>query len=100
MHTIQISDDLKNLLDLLVAQGLGGTETEVLQEAVRRCAAEFDEANDELIAAVEADLADMRDGNYASIDGANSRKAFWDGIRREVTEGVAEVRTKAGRSGT
>jgi predicted transcriptional regulator len=99
MHTIQISDDLKNMLDQLVAQGFGGTEAEVVEEAVRRCAAEFDDANDELVAAVEAGLADMRDGHYAGIDGPDSRKAFWDGIRREVTERVAEVRTKAGPSG-
>jgi predicted transcriptional regulator len=100
VHTIQISDELKNMLDQLVAQGFGGTETEVVEEAVRRCAAEFDDANDELVAAVEAGLADMRAGNYASIDAADSRNAFWDEIGREVTERVAELRTKAGRSGT
>jgi predicted transcriptional regulator len=100
VHTIQISDDLKNMLDQLVAQGFGGTETEVVEEAVRRCAAEFDDANDELVAAVEAGLGDIRDGHYASIEGPDSRKGFWEGIRREVTERIAEVRTKAGRSGT
>ena len=100
MHTIQISNDLKNILAQLVAQGFAGSETEVVEEAVRRCAAEFDYSDDELIAAVEAGLADMRGGNYTTIDGPDAREAFRDGIRREVTEDVAARRAKVVPSGT
>lgn len=67
---------------------------------MRRCAAEFDDTDDELIAAVEAGLADMRDGNYTTIDAPESREAFWNGMKREVDEKVAAMRAKAPRSGT
>lgn len=98
MNTIQISDDLKNMLDSLVSQGFAANAAEALEAAVRRCTAELDEWNDALKPAVEAGLSDMRNGDYVVIDGAESRKVFWDGVMREVDEAVAEAESHAKRS--
>lgn len=98
MPTVRISDDVKEILDRLVADGIAGSGPEFVEQAVRRCAADlvYDEA--ELTAAAEAGLADMRAGNYTTIDGPESRAAFWNEIRREVREKVAGMRSNTARS--
>lgn len=92
MPKVQISDDVKDILDRLVADGVVGSGAEFVEQAVRRCAADhvYDEA--ELIAAMQAGLADMRAGKYTTIDGPESRAAFWDQIRHEVKQKVAGMR--------
>jgi predicted transcriptional regulator len=97
MPTVQISDDVKDILDRLVANGIARSGAEFVELAVRRCAADLDYDEAELIAAAEAGLADVRAGNYTTIDGPESRTVFWDQIRREVREKAAEMRSGEAR---
>jgi Arc/MetJ-type ribon-helix-helix transcriptional regulator len=98
MPKVQISDDVKDILDRLVADGAVGSGTEFVEQAVRLCAADHyygadhDYDGAELVAATEAGLADMRAGKYTTIDGPESRAAFWDQIRHEVRQKVAGMR--------
>ncbi|HVC63663.1 MAG TPA: hypothetical protein VND19_25265 [Acetobacteraceae bacterium] len=100
MPTVQISDEVKDILDRLVADGVAGSGTEFVEQAVRRCVADLEYDEDELIAAAEAGLADMRAGTYTIIDGPESRTAFWDRIRHEVEVKVAEMRSNAAHQKT
>jgi predicted transcriptional regulator len=97
MHTVQISDDVKNILDRLVAEGAAATGAEFVEQAVRRCAADLDGDESDLVAAAETGLADMRAGNFTTIDGPEVQVAFWNQIGREVREQVAELRSSAAR---
>jgi Arc/MetJ-type ribon-helix-helix transcriptional regulator len=89
MPDVQISDAVKDILDGLVANGVVGSGAEFVEQAVRLCAADHDYDEAELVAATEAGLADMRAGKYTTIDGPESRAAFWDQIRHEVRQKVA-----------
>lgn len=100
MPTVQISNDVKDILERLVADGMVGSGTEFVEQAVRLCAADLDYDEDELIAAAEAGLADMRAGNYTTIDGPESRTAFWAQIKREASESVDEMRSNIARENT
>jgi predicted transcriptional regulator len=97
MPTVQISDDVKEILDRLVADGVVRSGAEFVEQAVRSCAADLDYDEGEVFAAAEAGLADMRAGNYTTIDGPESRTTFWDQIRREVREKAAEMRSGEAR---
>ena len=92
MPKVQISDDVKDILDRLVADGVVGSGAEFVEQAVRLCAADHDYDEAELVAATAAGLADMRAGNYTTIDGPESRAAFWNQIRHEVRQKVAGMR--------
>jgi predicted transcriptional regulator len=95
MHTVQISDELKDILNRLVADGAAATEADFVEHAVRRCAEELDDGEADLVAAAKAGLADICAGNFVAIDGPDAHQAFWDSIRREVGEKVAEMRASA-----
>lgn len=95
MYTVQISDAVKDILDRLVAEGFAGNLAEAVEQAVRGCEAELGSDQDELMAAVEAGLTDMREGHYVTIDGPESRRALWDEVRREVRAEVAKPRPKS-----
>jgi len=92
MPKVQISDDVKDILDRLVADGVVGSGAEFVEQAVRLCAADHDYDEAELVAATEAGLADMHAGKYITIDGPKSRVAFWDQIRHEVRQKVVGFR--------
>jgi Arc/MetJ-type ribon-helix-helix transcriptional regulator len=100
MPIVQISDDLKDIIDRLVADGVVGSGTEFVEQAVRLYATDIVYDDDELIAAAEAGLADMRAGDYTTIDGPESRTAFWDRIGREVRGRTADLRSNAARKRT
>jgi len=92
MPKVQISDEVRDILDRLVADGVVGSGAEFVERAVRRCAADHDGDDAELIAATQAGLADMRAGNYTTIDGPESRAVFWDQIKHEVRQKVSALR--------
>lgn len=90
MPTVQISNDVKDILERLVADGIVGSGTEFVEQAVRLCAADLDYDEDELIAAAEAGLADMRAGNYTTIDGPEFEQRF--GLRSNVKQAKASTK--------
>ena len=67
MHTVQVSDEVKAMLDRLVADGFAGSASEMLELAVRRFTDEPDDEAEDIIAAAEAGIADMNAGRFTTI---------------------------------
>jgi hypothetical protein len=90
---------MRDILDRLVAEGIATTVSECVEPAVRCRAADLDDDDeDQLMAAAQAGLADIRAGTYATIDGPEAHTAFWNQIGNLVKEQVAEMHSNAGKS--
>src|SRR5665213_1948369 len=80
MSAVQISDDLKQVIDRQVADGRAATAAEFLEAAVRRYALELEADDAEMVAAAEQGLSALRRGEYTTVDGPETRHSFWAGV--------------------
>lgn len=81
MRTVRISDEVKDIVDRLVATGVAASETDFVEEAVRRYAEDVyaeDVEDDEtaLIAAAEEGMAAIQRGDYVTISGPDDLAAL------------------------
>jgi Arc/MetJ-type ribon-helix-helix transcriptional regulator len=91
MGAVQISDDLKRVIDRQIAEGRAASAADFLEAAVRRYAQELDADDVELVARAEEGLSALGRGDYITVDDSESRRAFWDGVANEVSSRVVEL---------
>jgi len=72
---INLPDNLKAAIDRQVAEGRVASESEFLLEAARRFAEDL-EAEEEIIAAAAAGIADMEAGRFVTISGPEDAEAL------------------------
>jgi Arc/MetJ-type ribon-helix-helix transcriptional regulator len=92
MHSVQISNEVKDILDRLVADGATASEAEFVEQAVRRCAQELADDEDELIAAAQDGLEAIRRGDYTTISSPADAAAFFEDVWAESQKIAAELR--------
>ena len=91
MRTVQVPDAVKEIVDRFVATGAAASEADFLDQAVR-CYVAAQQDENALITAVRAGQADIQAGNFSTVDGVESRAAFWNGVMDEAASKVAEMR--------
>ena len=92
MTAVQISDDLKRVIERQIAEGRAANAAEFLEAAVLRYAHELDADDAETVAAAEQGLAALGDGDCATVDDPPSRRAFWEGVGNDTSVRLAELR--------
>lgn len=93
MHLVQIPDDIKHILDDVVADGVAASEAEVLSLVVRRYAIEQDDETAAVIAAAEAGIADIEAGRFTTIASQADLNALRQRIRTRASALAREMRT-------
>ncbi|HUB44250.1 MAG TPA: hypothetical protein VMB73_04630 [Acetobacteraceae bacterium] len=79
MRTVQVTDAVKDIVERHVATGAAASESDFIEQAVRRYAEDIDN-DDEVIAAAEEGLGAIRRGEYTTIENSADAAAFWDGV--------------------
>ena len=82
MSNVQVSEELKQIIDRQVAEGYAASANEYLEAAVRLYVQELEAGDTALAEAAERGLAALRDGDYITIDGPESQRTFWGGGQR------------------
>jgi Arc/MetJ-type ribon-helix-helix transcriptional regulator len=95
MGAVQIPDDLKQVIDRQVAEGRAASAAEFVEAAVRRYALDLEFDDVEAVAAAEQGLAALKEGDYATIDDRQSRRAFWEEVSRDVSARLTASDTSA-----
>jgi len=69
MGVVQLPDDLQKLIDRQVAEGRAVSQAEFLSQAVQRYAQALEEDDDEIVAAIDEGIADIKSGRFELISG-------------------------------
>lgn len=95
MHTVQIPDGMKKLIERHVAEGVAASEADYVEAAIRRYAEEVEDDVDTLLAAAAEGITDINSGNFVTIASAEDSEAFWTDIADRVDHRVAQLRASA-----
>lgn len=96
MSNVEISAELQLIIDRQVAEGYAASAIDYLEAAVRLYARELEAGDTALAEAAERGLTALRDGDFITIDGSESQRAFWEGVSKDASFRVAAVRATAG----
>lgn len=72
---VQLSDEIKRVIDRQIAEGRVTDEASFLEEAARRYASELD-LEDEIVAVARTGIADMNEGRYTTISTSQDAEAL------------------------
>jgi Arc/MetJ-type ribon-helix-helix transcriptional regulator len=96
MSNVQVSEELKQIIDRQVAEGYAASANEYLEAAVRLYVQELEAGDTALAEAAERGLAALRDGDYITIDGPESQRTFWEGVSEQASFRLAAMRATTG----
>lgn len=86
---VQLSDDLKQVIDRQVAEGRAASEADYVVEALRLYADHLD-AEDEIAAMVERADADVAAGRYVTVATPEDSQALHEGAMARLCARLAE----------
>nr|WP_294526803.1 hypothetical protein [uncultured Rhodopila sp.] len=89
---VQLPDGLKSAIDRQIAAGLAASETEYLQEAVRRYAEDLDDEKDLWTIAKEG-IEDIEAGRFALIETEANAEALYESTMARVQANLAADKT-------
>jgi Arc/MetJ-type ribon-helix-helix transcriptional regulator len=84
LPTVQISEDIKELVARLVADGSAANEVDVVEMAVLRYAEDLDD-QDALLAATQEGIAASGRGDYVTISGPDDERALSERLRARAS---------------
>ncbi len=101
MHTVQISERVKEVIERHVAEGAAGSEAEFLEAAVRYYSDEIAEDDtDALLAAAQEGIEASARGDFVTINTPEEQEAVWGRIWNRAMELAAEIRAGQGPQDT
>lgn len=92
MSAVQVSDDRRQLINRQVAAGRATGVAEFIEAAVRLYADELETDDAALVAAAEQGLSALRSGDFTTIDGPRSQRAFWESVGKDASLRLAALR--------
>jgi Arc/MetJ-type ribon-helix-helix transcriptional regulator len=97
MRAVQVSDEVKDIVDRHVAAGSASSGEEFVEQAVRLYADYLEDDQGALVAAaVEEGREAIRRGEYTTVANQADAAVFWDGVWADATRIAAQLR--AGRA--
>jgi Arc/MetJ-type ribon-helix-helix transcriptional regulator len=96
MRAVQVSDEVKDIVDRHVAAGSASSGEEFVEQAVRLYADYLEDDQHAVAAAAEEGREAIRRGEYTTVANQADAAVFWDCVWADATRIAAQLR--AGRA--
>lgn len=94
MPTVQVSEDIKELIERHVAGGVAADEPEFVEAAIRSYADGLAGDDGALLAAAQEGIEASRRGDYVTVSSPEEQESVWSSIWTRAMELAVEMRNE------